>query len=384
MPVSKLDIFFLFCLVCSSCVEPFEPVLDENREVLVISGRISDQAGRYTVSVSRSSPYKKPEFQPVEFCVVNVTDQDGNILHYTDEGEGIYAVEVPESYLEVGDAVSLYVLTPDANEYRSAYDTILSCPGIDSVYYEFGTVETADPEKDRPGIQFYLDMTGEASDSRNILWQVEETWEYWASLIGNIRWNEDHSSEEYHTNGLFRCWKTFPLTQFYTATTRSLSSNELRRVALNFVTNETDRLSRKYSILVRQQSLSGEAYHYFVRLNEQAVESGDMYDVQPSSVPGNLYNVNDPGETVLGYFHATQMREERIFATNHYFDFPVPHISCEYEPLSVAWTWPIDDRPLYVYWEGPFMPSWTNLPECFDCRLQGGDTIRPSYWEPWP
>lgn len=384
MPVSRIPIVFVFCLICSACVEPYEPVLEESQEVLVISGMISDQAGRYTVSVSRSSPYRLPEYQPVEFCVVTLTDQDGNMIHYTDEGEGVYTADVPETYLEVGDAVSLHVLTPDAKEYRSAYDTIYSCPLIDSVYYEFGSVETADPEKDRPGIQFYLDMTGEASDSRNILWQVEETWEYWASLIGNIRWNEDGTSDSYHTNTLFRCWKTFPLPQFYTATTRSLSSNELRRVALNFVTNETDRLSRKYRILVKQHSLSREAYKYFVRLNEQAVESGGLYDVQPSSVPGNLYNVDDPEETVLGYFHATQLREGHVYATNNYFDFRVPHISCDYEPLSVAWTWPIYDRPLYIYWEGPFAPSWTNYPECFDCMLQGGDTIRPANWEPWP
>lgn len=374
----------LFCIICSSCVEQYDPVLEDTQEALVISGMISEQAGRYTVSVSRSTPYKNPEYQPLEYCIVTVSNQDGDMIQYTDEGEGIYAAVIPETYLDIGDAVSLHVITPDAREYRSDYDTIFSCPDLDNVYYEIGEIETEDPEKNRPGIQFYLDMTGEASDSRNILWQVEESWEYWAALIGNIRWNEDGTSEEYHSNQLFKCWKSYPLDQFYTATTRGLSANELRRVALNFVSNETDRLSKKYRILVKQHSLSSEAYDYFVRLNEQAVESGGLYDVQPYTVPGNIYNVNNSEETVLGFFHATQLREEQVYATNYYFDFPVPHVSCDYEPLSVAWTWPINDRPLYIYWEGPFMPSWTNFPECFDCRLQGGDTIRPVNWEPWP
>ena len=383
MPVNRLHIF-LFFILCTSCVEPYEPVLEETQEVLVISGMITEQPGRHTIAVSRSSPYRNPVYQPVEFCLVRVYNQDGNSVEYSDEGEGIYAADIPESFLDIGDAVSLQVVTPNTKEYRSDFDTLLACPDIDRIYYEIDYMETSDPEKSLPGIQFYLDMTGESSDSRNILWQVEEIWEYWASLIGNLRWWPD-SVEEYRSNVLFNCWKHYPLTQFYTATTRSLSSNELQRLELNFVSNETDRLSVTYSILVKQQSLSRSAYDYFVRMNEQAVESGGLYDVQPSTVPGNVYSVYNEEETVLGFFHATQLREEQIFVHNNsYFEFEVPHISCEYQPLSVIREWPRIDWPVYIYDEGPFKPSWTALPECFNCLLQGGDTIRPVNWESWP
>lgn len=384
MPVNKISIYLLLCAICNSCVEPFEPVLDETREVLVISGMISDRPGRHTVTVSRSVPYKNPSFQGVEQCVVTVTDQDGNMMFYTGEGEGVYSANIPDSYLEVGDAVSVHVVTPDDREYRSSYDTILPCPVIDSVYYELSSRETSDPEKNLSGVQFYLDMSGSATNSRNLLWQVDETWEYWASLIGNHIWLENGPIIEYSSSPLFKCWKHLPLMQFYTATTRNLSSNELRRVALNYVSNETDRLSVTYSILVKQQSLSSEAYNYFVRMNEQAVELGGLYDTQPSSVIGNIYSVYDPEEVVLGFFHASQVREQRIFVqNNNFFEFYIPHISCEYEPMSAIAHWPHIEFPIYIYDEGPFKPSWTAPPFCFNCMLQGGDTIRPEYWESW-
>jgi hypothetical protein len=111
---------------------------------MVISGMISDEPGRHTLTVSRSVPYEDPAFQGVEQCVVTVTDQDGNMMFYTGDGEGVYSANIPDSYLEVGDAVSVYVVTPDGREYRSSYDTIFPCPVIDSVYWELSYRETSD------------------------------------------------------------------------------------------------------------------------------------------------------------------------------------------------------------------------------------------------
>lgn len=384
MSASKLYIFLAVYLLCGSCVEPFEPELEESQEVLVISGMISDSPGRHTVTVSLSSPYRFPVFQGLDHCVVNVTNQDGNMIHYSYEGKGIYSVDLPDSFLEVGDAASLYVLTPNRGEYRSSYDTILPCPEIDKLYWEFQYLETPDPEKSLPGIQFYLDMSGSPSDSRNMIWRVNETWEYWASLFGNKIILDLHHTEDFWSSVIFKCWKSFPLDQIYTGTTRNLSSNELLRVPLNFVSNETDRLSVTYSLHIQQQSLSQEAYEYWQRMNDQAAGSGGLYEKQPASVAGNMYSVDQAEGVVLGYFYASQVREQRIFVhNNNFFDFYIPHIDCEYQPRSTLWGHGAIKYPVYIYDPGPPHPSLWGPQECFDCRLQGGDTIRPEIWESW-
>ncbi|RLD69624.1 MAG: hypothetical protein DRI98_10060 [Bacteroidetes bacterium] len=384
MSVNKIHIILILSLLCGSCVEPFEPVLEESQEVMVISGMITDRPGPHKLTVSLSSPYKKPVFQGVDFCVVSVEDQEGNMIPYTNIGEGVYVADLPDSFLEVGDAVSLQVLTPDDRLYRSSYDTILACPELDSVYYELGQQETPDPEFTRPGIQFYLDMSGKSTDSRNIIWQVDETWEYWASLFGTHILYDWGNSKEFRTNTIYKCWKRAPLDHVYIGSTRSLSVNELRRVPLNFVSNETDRLSVTYSLHVQQQSLSSEAYDYWKRMNDQSVESGGMYEKQPASVAGNIYNVDDPEEVVLGYFYATQLREQRLFVhNNNLFEFYVPHIQCEYEPMSSIGVLGPDLFPVYLYIPGNFQPSFWGPEECFDCRVQGGDTTEPEYWESW-
>ena len=387
MPVNKIYIILLLGFLCGSCVTPYEPELDESQEVLVISGMITDQSGLHKVTVSRSSPYGLPEFQGLEECLVTVTNQDGDMIVYSDAGEGTYEADVPDDFLDVGDAASLYVMTPNQSEYQSSYDTILACPDLDSIYYELGTLETPDPEFSRPGIQLYLDMSGEASDSRNVVWRVVETWEYWASLFGtHIMYNWD-AWVQFRSNVVYKCWKSYPLDQIYTGTTRNLSKNELLRVPLNFVSNETDRLSVTYSLYVQQQSLSLETYDYWQRMNDQSAESGGMYEKQPASLQGNIYNLYNPDDVVLGCFYASQVREQRIFVkNNNLFDFTIPHISCEYELTNTLWALRRDGNvhfPVYIYDPGPFQPKYWGPEECFDCRVQGGDTIRPLIWESW-
>jgi hypothetical protein len=320
----------------------------------------------------------------VDFCIVAVVNQEGDMVHYTNSGAGVYVADLPDSFLEVGDAASLQVITPDDKVYRSSYDTILACPELDRVYYELGYQETPDPEFTRPGIQFYLDMSGKPTDSKNIIWQVDETWEYWASLFGtHILWGWG-DSKEFRTNTIFKCWKQAPLDHVYIGSTRSLSANELRRLPLNFVSNETDRLSVTYSLHVQQQSLSSLTYDYWKRMNDQSVESGGMYEKQPASVVGNIYNVDDPEEVVLGCFYATQLREQRLFIHNNMlFEFNVPHIQCQYQPMSTLGVLGPGQFPVYLYVPGNFQPSFWGPEECFDCRVQGGDTKEPEYWESW-
>jgi hypothetical protein len=383
MPVIRLFIPALILLFCGSCIEPFEPEIDESRDLVVISGMISDLPGMHRVAVSRSSSYRNPEFRPLGGCLVAVYNDRGDMVQYTDSGHGIYTADVPESFLDTGDAASLWVMTPDLKEYRSEFDRLLPCPRIDSIYVNQEIMETSDPDKNIPGIRFYLDMSGSLSESRNVLWRIQESWEYWASLIGNKLWWGDRV-EDYYSGGLFRCWKELSLEKFYLGTTRNLSSNHLRQVALNFVSDETDRLSITYSILVQQQSLTPETYEYWSLVNDQVSETGGYLEKQPASVRGNIYNVNDPDEVVLGCFYASQVQEQRIFVHNtNRSVYDVPHIQCTYEPFSVIYEWDRIEYPVFLHQQDPYSPVYTGQPYCFDCRIQGGDTIRPIYWETW-
>jgi len=380
MQVNRYHILLLLLLTCRSCIEPFEPVIEESQEVLVINGMITDQPGMHYVEISRSTPYNEPIYQPVSGCVVTVTDENGEMINYFEEGWGRYGAYLPGSFLAVGKSYSLQVYTPDQKEYRSDFDTLLACPPIDTIYYEVEIRETSDPDFSLAGIQFYMDMTGTSSDSRYFMWQLEETWEYWAATFGHFIW-WGGGVEEFHTNDLFKCWKTYPIRELYTGTTRNLSVNALRRNSLNYVSNETDRLKVTYSLLVKQQSLSKKTYDYWEKMKKQSGETGGLYETQPSSTIGNIYNTNDPDEVVLGILYATQQQSRRIMVNNH-FDFKIPYLTCELYTIGSVYEL-LSDFPYYLRSISPTgygPPYETGDKICFDCRIQGGINVKPDYW----
>jgi len=390
MPVNKYHILFLLLLSCGSCIEPFEPVIKETQEVLVINGMITDQPGMHYVEISRPSPYNKPSYKPVRGCVVTVTDENGDMIQFMEGGGGgsRYCADIPGSFLAVGKAYSLQVITPNQREYCSEYDTLLACPPIDSIYYEVETRETPDPDIKLAGIQFYVDMTGAASDSRNFMWQLEETWEYRAALFSQYIWRaREDLVVKYRSDELYKCWTTLPVMEVYTRTTRNLSVNALKRNTLNFVSNETDRLKVIYSLLVKQQSLTRRSYIYWEKMKAQSMETGGLYETQPYSVIGNIYNTSDPDEVVLGIFYATQQKSKRIMVNNvgsedDLFDFKIPYLTCEWRKAAGAFQMGTD-FPYYLksdHESGYGPPYLTADHICFDCTIRGGINVKPDYW----
>ena len=113
MLLNKWTISILLVVLGTGCIEPFEPDIDETRNVMVIDGRLIDTQGIQTISISRSSPYKNPQFQPVSGCVVRVEDDAGNGITFLENANGIYQSNLEPDFLTVGKAYKLRVFTPD-------------------------------------------------------------------------------------------------------------------------------------------------------------------------------------------------------------------------------------------------------------------------------
>ena len=141
----------------------------------------------------------------------------------------------------------------------------------------------------------------------------------------------------------------------------------------------------KYSLLVKQYSLSNEAYDYWFQLQKQSQESGGLYETQPARVSGNISNVNDNEEVVLGFFNASSVTEKRIFVAES-FNFGIYDARCTLDTIG-------PDRPLHSYTLYPVYlislneimgrgpPYGVGYGICFDCRKGGGKTEKPYFWE---
>ncbi|KPK82636.1 MAG: hypothetical protein AMS27_14410 [Bacteroides sp. SM23_62_1] len=364
-------------------MEPYTPDIRQSQESLVVEGLLTDQPGIQTIYLSRSSPYSDPGFIPERDCLVRVVDENGNSYLFYDQGEGVYQRFMMASQLVRGTAYKLSILTTEGKEYESNYEILpFPCPLIDSVYFETETVGTFDPEQPLEGIQFYIDLDAEEDQARNYRWELVETWEYYAAhIITDYYDGELHKMDDpfkYH-----HCWYTGRISNIYTSSTKHSVSNRINRYPLYFVSNQTNRLKIRYSLLVKQFSLSDEAYQYWDQMRRQHQESGGLYETQPAQIRGNVYNINDPEELVLGFFNVASSLDKRIFVDAQ-SELGFPPIDCTLDTIYNMYEIP---PPVYypVYMRslnpmgGP--PYGVGRGICFDCTTEGGSTVKPDFWE---
>lgn len=383
MPANKSPIIFLILLLAQACIEPYEPVINETQQVMVIDGMISDRPGLHQVRVSISTPYSDPSFRPVMGCVVSVTDDQGNVEFYHEswEAAGIYEAWLDEPFLGIGKAYSLQVVAPSNRIYVSDYDTLLSCPPVDSLYYIHEVSGGDDPDDVWQGLQFYNDVRGFDGGTRNYRWKSIATWEYHSPHTPQyVRYRGQNIP--YIVDSVSTCYLTEAIETVYAASTQLLSENNIYRNKLHYVSDQTPRLAERYSLLVEQHSLTDQAYNYWEKLAAQSSSSASLYETQPSSSQGNIYSTNQPREKVLGCFYATQIQEKRIFVDYDELDFYVGAYSCRLDTLVDNSSF-LFDRYYYLISLAPIGagPPWLGgNRDCFNCKERGGDSEIPDFW----
>jgi hypothetical protein len=385
MPVSRAPASILFiCTLLAGCVDPYYPEIEDKQESLVVEALITDQPGWQVIYLSRSSPLNERGTHAETDAYVSVSDDLGRSTEFVEQDPGAYYAWMTADELGTGITYRLHIVTSNGKVYESEPEMFPSpSPAIDSVYWEFETEGTSDRTESLNGIRFYLDLEAKADQGRNFRWELVETWEYYAA--NPIDYYYDGILHEWPDSFTYhRCWNTGKIDQIYTATTRNAESNTIKGFPLNYVSEESRRLQTRYSLQVLQYSLNDEAYDFWKRIEVQNQESGGIYENQPDYVSGNMYNMNNQEEYVLGFFNLCPVSEMRIFVDSvaelHY-----PEIDCTLEIIQhpaakPAWMripfFLVSFNPLRI---GPPYGVGTHL--CFDCRNGGGTIIKPDFWE---
>jgi hypothetical protein len=92
-----------------------------------------------------------------------------------------------------------------------------------------------------------------------------------------------------------------------------------------------------YSINVKQYTWTKEGYEFLEKMKKNTEVTGSVFDPQPSELKGNIRNVSDPTEPVIGFFNICNIEQKRFWIKNsdvpgwgYYPDCPtldVPNIS---------------------------------------------------------
>jgi len=294
-------------LLLSTCIERIDlsESLSED-SLLVVDGVITDANEPYTIKLSYTSPSLQTyEGKALSGAQVYITDDEGNRADLIEVDEGEYET-LPEQFRgEAGKTYRLHILTHEGREYASLTETMPLASPIDSVYFELDSrpYETSiGTILDEWGLQYYLDTGSGMAKSAYYRWSWQETYEFTAPLTRPMQLNVPVC----YQNG-------YAIRYLNIASTRELSKDQIRRRKINFVEINGRKLQRRYSLLVKQYALSERAYNFWENVQEQQENAGSVFAPPPSPIPGNIYNINDDRELVLGFFQASSLTEKRVF-----------------------------------------------------------------------
>ncbi len=380
--------FVLLPVSLFGCIDRYylEDEIDSETK-LVIDCTITDEDEDQYIKVSLSTSTEDSDYNPYSDCEIEVIDSLGNSFSFTesDSIDGKYEGTIDLQYLYPGASFQLSLITPDSKVYKSNFETMLATPPVDSLYYELATQESSYVDYTLNGVQFYLDFKTTKDYPTKYMYWIIETWEYhstwpiyaYLSDSGFVAIPKDYT---YYT-----CYKSLTIDDIYLINTSNFSENIYYQFELPFISDETQRLLYNYSLLVKQVSLSDNAYTYWKTLKSNNQDETGLYAKQPSTVKGNVYNVNDSEEHVLGYFGVSSVSKKRITLTT------VEELSFDEvsycEPQLPTAGYPAVPRPLYlVRMQDPENPDgnlvWGYVDtECVICTELGGVLEKPDFFE---
>ena len=388
----------------SGCVDPFYPDIHEYKSMLVVDGLITDENISYKVILSRT--YEEKDIPPVMVtdAAVTITDNDGINETLANLGNGVYATDSTRFRGIVGKKYTLHIRAADGSQYESSTCTMYPVSPIDSVYFRKDEELIPNQVAKNQGIRIYL-ATKTFSNTEYVRWVYGETWKFKIPYPVAYQYFKEDSIVQITVNNEY-CWKSSQSKEILIYASNPAFDHEKLDQPLIFISsNGTDKLSLQYSILVKQYSLSPGEYDFWDYTRKVTESGSNIFGFQPFSVTGNIYNLNNKEEKVLGYFQVSSVSEVRKYITfNEIVGMGLPYyrnVDCKSVatsprdyPLSSPFAEPLKFDDIYemyvsgkdyVFVEPVYGSQNTHQklvftkPGCADCSLTG-NIKKPDFW----
>ena len=372
--------FSYLVLLFTNCVEEFNPPAQDFENLLIVEAFLSDSNEPFEVRLSRSIPIDTSALIPETGAAIRLSEESGESYNLLEAGNsGIYSYPGIIN-TQIGKSYQIHIQTRNGSQYESSKVTMRKTPEIDSVTFAYEERPTAFLK----GVQIYVNTHDPENDTYYYRWEWDDTWEFYTAYrSGHIYENGQIFLRQ---DDIYRCWKSSRSTTIDLATSKNLSQDIISKYPLVYVSTESDRLGSRYSINVKQYALSEASYNYWVELQKVTESLGTLFDPQPSTVYGNIQNVNDQSEVVLGYFDVSTVTEKRIFITR--VDMPPIRVPdyynyCVDSVVTFNFVEPMIEAGYMLAYEtqddfGRFIYVMSS-PPCIDCRIYGTNT-KPDFW----
>ena len=394
-----------FVWLFSSCIEEYtipKSVLINSKQV-VIQGRIlAGEESVFYVSYTKDFGDRSQLQETILNATVTIIGQNGY-----ESKKAEFDMENDRYFIDTKDleANTLYAVKVEAEgeTYQSEYLSILQTPEIEEITY------TESPD----GISLYVSTRGDNDASRYYMWSYEEDWEFTAPIdfmsmleLENIFFSKKHYKlieEGKQDNPYYRCWNHKKSHNILLGSTDKLKENIIQDLKLFTIPVDDVRITWVYSLLLKQWSLSREAYEYYTNLQRLTEESSGIFQPMPYEIKGNVHCVSDSTQKVQGYVLSSNVVTKRtfVYASDFIQCQPTytgfcsetildPDSPDDFNALAELRAMLDNGYILYVPYGVKFIDIHNfeilggeiiYAPHCLDCRtVEGSTNKRPDFW----
>ena len=386
----------LWCLVLllASCTDPYQPdVVKSPPSYLVIDGYLNSQ-GITTIKLTRTYALASAALPPAEArATVFLEEENGPRTLLREAPAGTYTSPTALT-LNPAKRYRLRLNTLASLEYASDFVPVKTTPPIDSMPWRI----------ENGGINITVNSHDATNTTQYYRWDYVETWE----IIPVYRPTVEYVNRTIGMRPIVVpyptiCWGNAPSTLIQVDKTTGLSQDVVANFPLRRIANTSERLYRRYSMLVQQYALTKEEYAYWTLLRKNTESIGSLFDPQPAQLTGNVHCLTRPTELALGFVGAHSLAEKRIFIARQELPagFPkvsgyescLPPDSVFLQPRGADLPFSPEDK-LQTSFSGPnalipidpiIVKSFDLIgytakeKDCVDCRTRG-TSVKPSFW----
>lgn len=292
----------------TACINPHEFEVIETRKVLVIDAQVTNVPGEQFVQLAYSYALEGVVPEVISEARVELIDELGDTEIFQETSPGLYQPRASFTGIE-GRKYQLLIETPDGSQYQSSEEELLAPAEELNIYGRYLTFRSETSDGFDEGIQFLTDIEGLGEENHNYRFQYEENYEILVPFASLYEFNEVTGEIDRRSTSLRRCYINNSSESLLIATTSGQISSSLREFPIEFIKTDEPDLLGKYSLTLKSYRISGAAYQYYKDLQENNESGGSFFDRQKGQLIGNIQNVNDLSEPVLGYFEVAAITE---------------------------------------------------------------------------
>jgi len=310
----KKVLYTLLILPCFllSCYKAYLADIDTDSKILVVSGLVTNENSSYHVRLSWATNfYSDNKETPVTDAIVYVTDNLGKSYRFMESDNGHYLSDSLQFTGQIGNTYSLSVITAEGEKYEADYQQLAPPVDHDSIYAEFGDLETLNKISGLKVIKH----------GANILTDVKNE----SGMPLRLRFNTNLVTQyvkvvcpPFAMCIYYYCWQTENINPNIDLTggAYTINSASVLKHALGFVDGDLYCYSLIYYgammiswrvIYINQYTLDDEAFSYYKKIDELLRSDGKLFDPIASQINGNIKCLTHPEKKVLGFFEVSSV-----------------------------------------------------------------------------